>query len=393
MKKTILLALPSLMMMACTQEEPIAIVQSSEVIEMSFEEESLQLQKIAKEMAFSNVSVFDMQNFSYGVSLAVENGIDEVFYVKELLGYDSKIVPLSHSQKNFGFTEVFKSSEVEEFYEISNNSNKLMIYWPFHENWDGVSKPVISFTPADYSQQHNIAYYVENEELKTIDVDLDYVKKNPVWIVCLSPIAYNQLPDFNNPNRQNIGETLNIVSRKITTFEKYDRNVSRQVNRDSGGYLEFEYLEAKGSRFLIFVGNSISFKIYREFLLNGVLQECDCSKCNDWGNGHVDNPITVTFTANEYNNGATRNLMGVFLSTFDASSHNLRFCITSITDIGWTIINSSTYPIDPLSFNISNQENIVFDKIYEKNYFRTGENLDSIQHIKWNIFYDCWSGI
>lgn len=392
MKKIILFALPLLILMACTQEEPAILSQKSTLSKISRANETSQLEKIAKEIANSKISISDMQYVWQGITLAVENGIDEVFYVKELLNEDSKIVPTFQFRKNINFVDVFKTFQNAEFYELSNNSDRLMIYWPFHENWDGVSKPVISFTPENHNQQYNIAYYVENGELKTVDVDLDYIKENPVWIVCLSPINYDQLPDFNNPNRLNVGEKLNIVSRK-TIFEKNNRNVIRQASRDSGGYLEFRCLEAKGSRFLIFVGNSISFKIYREFLLNGVLQECDCTICNSMGSGHVDNPITVTFTANEYNNGAIRNLNGVFLSTFDASSHNLRFCITSITDMGGTIVNPPTYPINPLSSNISNQENIVIDKIYEKRYFGIGENLDSIQHIKWNIYYDCHSGI
>lgn len=393
MKKLLILALLSLIMVACSQEEPII---ESATEQLSNVEETQQLCDIAKALAKSEISSTDLNYIATGVSLAVENGLDEVFYIKELLGEDSKIVPMKKQSSELEIMKFFSSSTIMQFYEKGVNSNKLMIYWPFYENWDGESKPVISFTPENQQQQHNIGYYLENGELKTVEVNLDYAMNNPVWIICLSPIRYNQLPDFNNPKRLNLGETLNIVSRENISILNNQIDKSAMTRSRSGEYLGFKYIQPRGTKYLSFVGNSITYRIYREQLLDGVVVNCDCILCGEY---HVPNPIIVTFTLEEFQNGEVRELRGgeqssaVYLSIFKSEDYNLRFCVTSTIDMSGVVINPPIYPINPFSFEVSEEESVIIDKIYDKDYFMLGENLDSTQYIKWCIFYDYMSSI
>lgn len=73
----------------------------------------------------------------------------------------------------------------------------LQIYWPYSEDWDGKTMPVITFDPADASfapyavkldDGSNIGYLREQLPngswiVKEVVVDEDYARNNPVWVV------------------------------------------------------------------------------------------------------------------------------------------------------------------------------------------------------------------
>lgn len=63
----------------------------------------------------------------------------------------------------------------------------IQIYWPFSENWDGMSMPIITFDPEDGSET-NIGYRLFYDEdgfrhVETVVVDEETARKEPVWVV------------------------------------------------------------------------------------------------------------------------------------------------------------------------------------------------------------------
>lgn len=74
-----------------------------------------------------------------------------------------------------------------EEYISALESSDIQIYWPFSEQWDGESSPVITFDPADGSEA-NIGYMVVrdslgNRKVEEVVVDEAMAMKQPVWVV------------------------------------------------------------------------------------------------------------------------------------------------------------------------------------------------------------------
>ena len=80
----------------------------------------------------------------------------------------------------------FSISDPEQFLESLMTSD-TQIYWPFSEEWDGRSMPVITFDPEDGSDA-NIGYrFVISEEgsrrIEEVIVDEHMAQQVPVWVV------------------------------------------------------------------------------------------------------------------------------------------------------------------------------------------------------------------
>lgn len=66
-------------------------------------------------------------------------------------------------------------------------SSDIQIYWPYSENWDGETYPIITFDPEDGSEV-NIGYEIKvgkdgSRSLKEVLVDEEVAMKTPVWVV------------------------------------------------------------------------------------------------------------------------------------------------------------------------------------------------------------------
>lgn len=74
----------------------------------------------------------------------------------------------------------------EEFIEALESSD-IQIYWPFSENWDGETYPIITFDPSDGSET-NIGYRIkslngDDREVEEVIVDEKTAIQNPVWVI------------------------------------------------------------------------------------------------------------------------------------------------------------------------------------------------------------------
>jgi len=79
-------------------------------------------------------------------------------------------------------------------------SSGLQIYWPYSEDWDKVSMPVITFCP-EIALESNVAY--QREELpggqwivKEIVVDEAYAREHPVWVIGWNEDALAMTPQM-----------------------------------------------------------------------------------------------------------------------------------------------------------------------------------------------------
>ena len=101
--------------------------------------------------------------------------------IREHLLSGASVLSKSMPKKREAFT-----SSVDVFLKALESSD-IQIYWPFSEDWDGESLPVITFDPCDGSET-NIGYRAvdDGSGVRTVEeviVDERFASEYPVWVV------------------------------------------------------------------------------------------------------------------------------------------------------------------------------------------------------------------
>lgn len=109
------------------------------------------------------------------------------------------------------------------------SDSDVQLYWPFSEDWDGESYPIITFDPG-YGSQYNYGYMVEKtaEGLHVLDsvyVDENVARNHPVWVVNRNNDAAWTPADFFVKSQD--GQAPSAMSRmlllkSITMLRNYD---------------------------------------------------------------------------------------------------------------------------------------------------------------------------
>lgn len=135
----------------------------------------------------------------------LENGIEESYYFADVLSESSA---KSASRASNTSQKSILGRELRSALNKSRSGNQVdvdllqsgdyQIYWPYSENWDGKTQPVITFVPKDENQLWNYGYKQTDNGIETIIVDEEYMESNPVWIINQADFSYDELPNFNN---------------------------------------------------------------------------------------------------------------------------------------------------------------------------------------------------
>lgn len=131
------------------------------------------------------------------VSASAGNGYDEEYRMIELFAspgsgvgdLETKALP-AHSYKK-PLRELLreslearatKSMSADEYLDALEMSD-IQIYWPYSENWDGTTYPVITFAPDDDSDV-NIGWMLnEDRDVVEVLVDEELAMERPVWVI------------------------------------------------------------------------------------------------------------------------------------------------------------------------------------------------------------------
>lgn len=141
------------------------------------------------------------------VSASSSNGYDEEYMMKDLLGSPGSGVGDGPSARTkaasrYGtplrdlIAECLESrglpstrsgaSEVEAYLDGLSQSD-LQIYWPYSEDWDGSTMPVVTFDPG-YGAESNFGYVIsgDGDGYRVVDslyIDEAVAKERPVWVI------------------------------------------------------------------------------------------------------------------------------------------------------------------------------------------------------------------
>lgn len=101
-------------------------------------------------------------------------------------------------------------------------TSDMQIYWPFSENWDGSTFPVITFDPEDGSEV-NVGYRIVEEDgsrhIEEIVVDEAFAEKNPVWVVNRNSDAGFMTLDMlkkEHPDWGNGGGSITVTPKSVS---------------------------------------------------------------------------------------------------------------------------------------------------------------------------------
>ena len=153
----------------------------------------------------------------------------------------------------------------------------LQIYWPYSEDWDGVTMPVVTFNPDDVATFSNQAAHVRlsdgsnigflREQLpggawivKEIVVDEDYARRNPVWVV-----NYNEDSSYMTPQMM---ETL-CPERSARILTRSYADCRTLVLKEFKAHRNYDSWFAGGSEFFVKCGalNGFTAKTEEELKL------------------------------------------------------------------------------------------------------------------------------
>jgi len=198
------------------------------------------------------------------VSASASNGYDEEYTLASMLScpgagvgdaaLGTKAAEYSSPLKDLlgSFVEGVSQTRAAGFEDALAGSD-LQLYWPYSEDWDGISLPTITFDPENGAES-NVGYL--REELpggkwivKEVVVDEEYAMKNPVWIV-------NRNEDAGHLTFQMM-EKLGVSTQPVETRSGELRSL---VLKEFKAHRNYDSIFAGGSEFFVKVGAINNFK-------------------------------------------------------------------------------------------------------------------------------------
>lgn len=137
----------------------------------------------------------------------------------------------------------------------------IQIYWPYSENWDGKTLPIITFNPEDDSEV-NIGYKLkEDGGVEEVMVDEQMAMENPVWVVNRNEDAsYKTLEMLRkeNPEWGNGGGEIVVTSSSVSTKSGGEKSKCL-ILKNFKAWRNYDCWFAGGAEFFIKTGSVKDF--------------------------------------------------------------------------------------------------------------------------------------
>lgn len=165
-------------------------------------------QRLATQMAQHANSYTEL---NYAISVVCSYGVDEHLAFFDILSTEESKFLLSNTPITNLRSALLETGIVEECGLTHDNYYaNLQLYWPYHDNWDGTTIPVIIFVPVDENASTVTGYRCHpNGVIKTIKIDEGSIEKDsiPCIIINEGEFKYNEYPNFREGERSRNGIT------------------------------------------------------------------------------------------------------------------------------------------------------------------------------------------
>ena len=192
-------------------------------------------QPVARMLADLPLTLDDVREVHEGVNASAGEGYDEEVMFRDLLSDPGSSIGRMVSDEAESSLATRASGFISGLEE-----SRLQIYWPYSENWDGKTLPVITFRP-EVELAGNIGF--AREELpdgtwivKEMMVDEEYAVSHPVWVV-----NYNEDDGMMTPQKlaKLHPETATRASSGFRTLKLKEFKAHRQYDNWLAGGSEF----------------------------------------------------------------------------------------------------------------------------------------------------------
>ena len=186
---------------ACSKSESKSYLQPTDP-DNAQETVCLSLSQMARIFAALPIGEEQMDEVRNAVSGSSDQGYDEEYTLKNLLSapgcglgesntkatsYQRPMRDLLTEYLNSTHTKADKGPSPEQILTELENSD-YQIYWPYSEDWDGETMPIITYDPM-IETEYNFGYRMRRDkatgqiQVDTIVVDESVARDNPVWVV------------------------------------------------------------------------------------------------------------------------------------------------------------------------------------------------------------------
>ena len=212
----------------------MAVCASCEIVDNDLEESTgnseqstkVELKSVASVLAGLPLEDSHVAEVFDAVTSSAENGYDEEYTMKHIFArpgsgvgetgtkaevYENPLRDLIVQHLNSeGVTKsIMNEMDPEVFISLLTDSD-IQIYWPYSENWDGKTYPIITFDPENGEETNDGYELVINDdgvrEIKMITVDEEMARQRPVWVVNrntdagYTPVVLSQSSNQSDPS-------------------------------------------------------------------------------------------------------------------------------------------------------------------------------------------------
>lgn len=237
---------------------------------------SVRLEEVAEILSMLPIDRNQMDEVHQAVSGSSGNGYDEEYTMRNLFVspgsgvgdsqtkvQDEYHQPLRDLIEDYvyssAFTKSAESMEPDEFIRALVESD-IQIYWPFSEEWDGETMPVVTFDPEDGSEV-NVGYklMIDDDGFRRIEevlVDEEMAAEMPVWVVNRnSDAGFTTLEMLRREDPQWGEGGGNIIVRPRQSYQtKVDSPYKTLVLKDFCVNRNFDSWFAGASEFFVKIG-------------------------------------------------------------------------------------------------------------------------------------------
>ncbi len=211
---------------------------------------------VAAMLASLPIGASQMDEVYCAVSASSSNGYDEEYMMRDLLSVPGSGVgsdrssatrssvkwstPLKSLIEDYLAEHSVKTRSADDVQAYLDDlaESGLQIYWPYSQEWDGETLPLITFDPGSGSET-NYAYVVSGEPGHYVVTDSVFVDENtamerPVWVInnnddsgCvpldsfMSTKGWDYYGEFDDESEDD-GEQYNLYIRDFTMLRNYD---------------------------------------------------------------------------------------------------------------------------------------------------------------------------
>ena len=163
---------------------------------------SVRLDEVAEVLAMVPIREEQMGEVHDAVTSSSGNGYDEEYTMKDLFTvpgsgvgdsptksgktYETPLRTLIGEQARSMASTKSLSMDPDRFIEVLTESD-IQIYWPYSDQWDGMSMPVVTFDPEDGAETNKGYRLVVEDDgsrhVEEVAVDEAMAKEMPVWVI------------------------------------------------------------------------------------------------------------------------------------------------------------------------------------------------------------------